>query len=312
MQGFRTALVALLLAAAASAASASPPPGPRVDASPTDAGKRHFQQAIALYNDGNFSAALAEFQAAYGVKPAPSILYNIGLTYKALFLYNDAIRMLEQYLTDDKSVPAERRAEANQLIGEMRSLLADVTLTISPEGAEVRLDNRVIGTAPMQHYAMAAGRHVLEVTRDGYVSRSKDLMITAGVPLTIAVDLHVVPKTGRVRVVVEPTSATVRFDGRFVKPPLDLELPLGGHTLEASARGYVTHREEVIIAAEQTREVSLRLARPPLYKRASFWVPLAVSVVVVAGIATGLAVGLTNRDDRLNGTLPPYRAGIGQ
>lgn len=311
MQGFRIALVALVLAAVVAPASAAPPPGPP-EASPTDVGKRHFQQAIALYNDGNFSAALAEFQAAYGVRPVPSILYNIGLTYKALFLYNDAIRTLEQYLVDEKAIPAERRAEANQLIVEMRSLLADVTLTISPDGAEVKLDNRIIGTAPMQKYAIAAGRHVLEVTRDGYVSRSKELMVTAGVPLTIAVDLHVVPKTGRVRVVVEPTSATVRFDGRLVKPPLDLELPLGGHTLEASSKGYITHREEVSVAAEQTREISLHLDRPPLYKRASFWVPLAVSVVVVAGIATGLAVGLTNRDDRLNGTLPPYRAGIGQ
>ncbi len=300
----------LALGLFASAAIATPLPSGRADPTPTDVGKHHFQQAIALYNDGNFSAALAEFQAAYEVKPAPGILYNIGLTYKALFLYNDAIRTLEQYLAEEHTIPAERRAEATQLIGEMRALLAEVSLHVSPDGAEVKLDNRLIGVAPVDKYFIAAGRHVLEVTHDGYVSRSKELMVTAGVPLRVAVDLAVVPKTGRVRIRVEPADAMVRFDGRLIKPPLDLELPLGGHTLEASARGYVTHREEVNVAAEQVRELTLSLGKPPLYKRASFWGPLGAGIVVVVGVAVGVGYGVTHRDDRLSGTLG--RAGIGQ
>lgn len=299
-----------VLHAAPPAPPAAPPPAGAAD--PSADARRHFQQAVALYNDGNFEAALAEFQGAYNTKPAAAILYNIGLTYKALFLYNDSIRTLEQYLKEEQKIAPERRAEVEQVLREMRALLADVTLTISPEGATVKLDGRTVGRAPIGHYLIAAGRHVLEVSADGYTAQTKEMMITAGVPLAITMELKVIPKTGRVRVTASPTGASVKVDGVVYAPPIELELPLGGHTLEVWATGYQVHREELLVAAGQTREVHVPLRKPPVYKRAALWVPLSIGIVLAVGVAVGVPVGLASRDDRIVGTLAPGQATVGR
>src|SRR6185369_11773062 len=107
--------------------------------------KHHFQQGAALYNDQNFNAALAEFLAAYKAAPAASVLYNIGLTQKALFRYNDALESLDRYLKEESRLPPERRAEVQQLMTEMRALLAEVTINAMPAGATISVDGRTIG-----------------------------------------------------------------------------------------------------------------------------------------------------------------------
>jgi hypothetical protein len=301
--------VLILLIARASFAQPVPPAPP--DAATTEA-RRHFSQAVALYTDGNYDAALAEFLASYRTKPAAFVLYNIGLTYKALFLYNDAIRSLEQYLRDEAKLTAERRAEVEQLLREMQALLAKVDLAISPDGAVIKVDGRQIGRAPLGEYLLAAGRHVIDVSADGYTPQTRELMVTAGVPTSVAVALAVIPKTGRLSIEVGPPGATVVLDGKGYPPPVELELPLGGHTFEASARGYQTHREELLIAPGQVRKVHLMLQRPPFYKRAVFWAPLTVGIV---GIAVAIAVPLALRysnDDVIKGTLAPGAALVGK
>ncbi len=296
--------------------NAAPPAAPapvQAGADPVAAeARRHFQQAVALYNDGNFEAALAEFQGAYNAKPAPSILYNIGLTYKSLFLYNDSIRTLEQYLREETKVAQERRNEVEQILREMRALLADATMNISPEGAIVKLDGRTIGKAPIRQYFIAAGRHVLEISTDGYTTQTKEIMVTAGVPLSLTVALKVIPKTGRVRISASPSGASVKVDSVVYPPPVDIELPLGGHTLEVWATGYQVHREELLVAPGQTREIYVPLRKPPIYKRAALWVPLAIGIVLVAGVAVGVPVALNQRDDRITGTLTPGQATVGR
>jgi hypothetical protein len=288
----------------------TPPPAP-ADAN-TEEARHHFTQAVALYNDGNYDAALAEFLAAYRTKPSPFILYNIGLTYKALFLYNDSIRTLEQYLRDEQKLTPERRSEVEQMLREMQALLARVDMSITPDGALVRVDGRQIGRAPIGEYLLAAGRHVIEVSADGYTSQTREIMITAGVPSSLAIALPIIPKTGRIRVDVRPNGATVKIDSQVYPPPVDLELPLGGHTLEAWATGYQVHREELLIAPGQTRDVSVLLKRPPIYKRAALWVPVAIGIVAVAAaVATPLALQYYNTNNLVVGTLTPGKASVG-
>jgi hypothetical protein len=283
---------------------------------PVVVAKRHFVNAVALYNDGSFDAALAEFLASQRLRPATALLYNIGLTYKALFLYNDAIRSLEQYLKEEQNVPPERRAEVEQILREMRAILAPVTMTISPDGANVQVDGRTIGAAPIGQYLLPAGRHVVTVSSDGYSTQTKELMVSAGAPLQLTIALAIIPKTGRVRVSAAPDAAWVRIDGKSFPPPVDLELPLGGHTLEVMATGYTPHREEIVVAAGQTREVSVVLRRPPLGKRAAFLAPIVVgSILIVTGISLGIACGGYHKCEAeapLKGTLNPGSGSVGK
>src|SRR5262245_22215403 len=250
-----------------------PPPGaaaPAAPASQIEDARRHFQQGVALYNDGDFSGALAEFEAAYKAHPTPGVLYNIGLTLKALRRYTDAIEKLEQYLRDDSKLSVERRNEVKQLTGEMRALLADVTIYVVPDGASVLLDGRTIGTSPLKPVGIPAGNHVLEGVADGYKSARKEILVTAGVPMALELKLTPIPKTGKVHISASQVLADVKIDGKpFGRAPIDVELAIGGHQLEVTAVGYQPNRSELVVAGGQTRDVFVTLELPPPPARAA-------------------------------------------
>ena len=58
------------------------------------------------------------------------MLYNIGLTQKALYRYDEALTSLRKYLVDAQKVPKDKRAEVTQLITEIQALLATVTFEV--------------------------------------------------------------------------------------------------------------------------------------------------------------------------------------
>jgi hypothetical protein len=280
------------------------------DPKPMDEAKRHFAQGVALYNDGNFNAALAEFEAAYKIKQSPAVLYNIGLTEKSLFRYNEAIDSLTQYITNDKKLPKERQKEVAQLITEMRALLAQVTINVIPDGAAIKLDDRTIGQAPMKPYGIAAGNHTLEVLADGYKPTKKEILVSAGQPMTLNVKLEIIPKSGKAHITANQPLAEVKIDDKVIGTvPLDVELPLGGHQIEVNAKGYQPYRGELTVAGGQVRTVNVTLELPPapqkekFYKKWYFWVPVAV--VVAGAVAVGVGVAVTQKPAPLVGTLDP-------
>jgi hypothetical protein len=275
-----------------------------------DEAKRHFAQGVALYNDGNFNGALAEFQAAYKIKQSPSVLYNIGLTEKSLFHYNEAIDSLQEYLAKDKKAGKDQQKQVQQLISEMKALLAEVTINVIPDGATIKLDDRTIGQAPMKPYGIAAGNHNLEVSSEGYKPQKKEIAISAGQPQTLNFKLEIIPKSGRAHITSNQPLSTVKIDDKEIgTAPIDVELPLGGHQIEVTANGYQPYRGELTVAGGQIRDVKVILELPPsqvkekFYKKWYFWVP--VGVVVAGAIAVGVGVGLTQKPSPLVGTLDP-------
>jgi len=321
---FRITLVWYLLVSSTALAQSPPPAAPPAPApsAPTppveppaaeiEAAKVHFDQAVALYNDGNMSAALAEFEAAYKLRPEVAIvLKNIGLTQKALFRYSEAIASLERYLIEAVNLAPESRAEVVQIIGEMKALLADVALAITPAGAAIHVDGRPAGTSPLSKaLAIAAGSHNIEISAEGYHSQTKDVIVTAGVGLALKFDLVAIPKTGRVRIYASVPRATVSIDGRALGlAPVDAELGPGGHTLQISAQDYKVHREELSIAVGQTRDVRVLLDKIVVAKDKSWYqkwyVWTAIGALAVTGGVTayGLSGGFSSTQDPLEGSL---------
>ncbi len=271
--------------------------------------KRHFEQAVALFNDGDFGGALAEFEASYQIHPSAGVLYNIGLTQKSLYLYDEALTSLRKYLVDAQKVPKDKRAEVTQLISEMQALLATVTFAVTPAGTTVTLDGRELGRAPtLGSYGVAAGMHTFDFAAAGYKPAKQELKVVAGQPLTLTVSLEKIPTTGRVRVVVKPPLAEVIIDDKPRGPgPVELELPLGGHTLSVQLAGYTSYQGELVVTAGQSRQVPIELTRPVVvrksrfYEKWYFWVP--VTAVVAGAVATGVGVSLS-QPSPITGTLP--------
>jgi PEGA domain/Tetratricopeptide repeat len=294
-------VVSLVLVAVATAAHAQGKPAPAPQHAP-DPVKVHLDQGVALYNDGNYSAALAEFEAAYELAPAPYILNNIGLAQKGLFRYQEAIATLQKFLAASPNLPADQRKQTEKIIAEMQALLSPVTLDIKPAGAQISVDGKPLGAAPVaEPLQVPAGSHTVDVALDGYASVHREITVAAATPLAVSIALTATPKLGTVHVTTVPNGA-IAVDGK----PIGLgdvraQLEAGGHTLDVTAPGFQHHREELMLGAGQDRSISIQLdATPHWYGRWYVWGPAAA---VVAGIVTTILVVETTHQGPLQGSL---------
>ena len=88
MRGPRIALAAALLLGLSA----------RAHADRLDEAKAAFAAGKQSFERGDYEAALAQFQRANLLAPAPSLSYNIGRAYEALGRYHDAASAFDRYL----------------------------------------------------------------------------------------------------------------------------------------------------------------------------------------------------------------------
>lgn len=69
-----------------------------------------------------------------------------------------------------------------ELLGQKSGSLA---LTVSEEGATIKIDDTVVGTSPLEATTVAGGTHRLTVEKDGFVAYRTDITIQEGQPLSM-------------------------------------------------------------------------------------------------------------------------------
>ena len=65
-----------------------------------------------------------------------------------------------------------------------------------------------------QTYGIAAGNHNLEVSADGYKPQKKEILVSAGQPLTLNFKLEIIPKTGKAHITANQPLSEVRIDDK--------------------------------------------------------------------------------------------------
>jgi hypothetical protein len=164
---------------------------PAAEDAELDAAMRHFTQGIALYEEGDYAAALFEFEKAYRTKPDYRLLFNIGVTALELKDYAVARDALQRYLADGgEEIGAERRAEVEQQLETLAKRVGEVTIVCSVEGASVTVDGVVVGTTPLeQPLVLNLGQHQVEITRDTYKPHRATLEVAGGSSTTLDIAL---------------------------------------------------------------------------------------------------------------------------
>lgn len=215
----RTTLAVVL---SASMASAYAPPV-RAQASKTDEARSRFQRGVELFRDNDFRAALIEFKRAYELAPNYKVLYNLGQTSLELQDYASALKAFEQYLREGgKDVPAKRKTEVEAELLKLRTRVAKVTVDVNVEGAEISVDDVVVGRSPLSEpVTVSAGRRKISVTKTGMTSATRMIDIAGGdvqkVPLEL-VDPQAA-NTARPPPPVTPESDTPTTTPVTVVPP---------------------------------------------------------------------------------------------
>jgi hypothetical protein len=266
-----------------------------------EAGVR-FQRGVRLYEDQDYTAALAEFQAAYRVVNGTrfEVLFNIGVTQKKLFRYGEAVRTLRQYLQrgGDK-IPADRKDLVERELSEIKALVAEVTVQVDGLPANIEVDGEVVAQTPLtEPLLLRSGRHTIIAKREGFEDESRQVDVVSSSKVNVSMRMREkieVSTEAKLTVRSKPSGADISLDGKHVgQDPWTGSVTPGGHEVIGLLSGYQKARLEVLLNPAQERELLLELIpipkKKPIYKRASFWVPVVIGALAVAGGITAAVI----------------------
>jgi len=104
------------------AEGADPSTPPAVQATPGQpsademaAAKQHFDSGARFFQDGNYTAARAEFEAAYALSKLTPLLYNLARAAEKQGQRDDALRYYEKYLATNPADAEEVRKHLAEL-----------------------------------------------------------------------------------------------------------------------------------------------------------------------------------------------------
>lgn len=169
---------------------------PSVAAAAPDAGE-HFKRGVQLYKEYDYAGALVEFQRAYDVDPKYQVLFNIAESHYQLQDYANALKAFQRYLDDGGTqIPAKRRKDVEAEIATLSKRIATLTIQTSEPGATVTIDDRAVGTSPLEPIVVSSGRRKISATLPGRAPATTTVDLAGGDKKTIALEIPPAPGAG--------------------------------------------------------------------------------------------------------------------
>jgi hypothetical protein len=183
------------------AAGAQPAPSKDASADPVERARVHYERGLQLFNEENYDAALFEFDRAYELAPSYKILYNMGRIQRQQHNYAAAIRSYSRYLREGGAgVPADRKTEVEREIAVLKPRVANVTVKVNVDGADVYADDipvctatiesACVGKSPLQAPIIVnGGRHKITATKPGYAPATSLVSVVGSDAIDVKLDL---------------------------------------------------------------------------------------------------------------------------
>ncbi len=248
--------------------SASAAPESRTPASAvTRQAKARFRAGAELYRQARYREAIAEFEAAYRLKPHGVIFFNLAQCHERLGDIPAALRAYHEYL---RAVPeAEDRATVQAAMSNLEARLAasgvqQLLVYSDPPGAEVHVDGQARGQTPFAA-VLPHGPHSLTLTKPGYATVRREAVLAPDRSLELDVSL---PRG-------EP--------GPVASPSQAAPLEQGAPSLRPSPR-----------AGEPALSIGTGPPAQPPARRPRVWTWVAAGAAGAA-LAAGVAYGLAAR-----------------
>ena len=259
-----------------------------------------FQRGVAALDAGQFDVAADAFEQSYQLRAVPSVLINLAIARRGQGRYRDAIAAFERFLAEPgpRATPATI-AQANSDMQALRAALPTLVIHVEPATSAIALDGQAQTPDGNGIITMDPGRHVVEVTSEGYQIDRRTLDVHASAHETLTVRLVAIGGVARLQVTANVVRANISVDGASRGTGhLDVPLAPGDHTVDVSAAGYLpVHRQ---IRAGITGVTRLDLTMPSA--GAPGWV---IPVVAAAAGALLVAGGIILGAYELRGTRPP-------
>lgn len=278
-------------------AAPAPPPSASEPAAPSDAkpearspaskeAQDHFQRARQLFDEGDYSLALVEFQRAYDLSPNYRVLYNVAQVEIQLFHYAAARGALEKFLADGGSeIPAARKAQAESDLRMLAERTAYLRVVTTPP-ADVALDDQPSVAAPFAEPVLVnAGQRKIVASRPGYLAVTRYVTLAGGDRKELTIELAAVPEAPKA---IAPAPGPSTTSHANYTPAVVGWIATGALTIGASVVGalYLGKQSDIDSLSDPGREVTRKTADDATSSAKSL--AITADVLGIAAIGAGL------------------------
>lgn len=154
--------------------------------------RKHFGQGLKLYRDGDFDAALVQFERAYAIKSNFKVLYNIAQCYFELHQYVEARDTLARYVKDGEgSIEPERKAAVENDLNELQRRIAHLKLTVNVDGSIVYIDGKKAGVTPLSApIDVNEGQRTISVEARDHGTKQRVVRLAGGEEQQVSLDFE--------------------------------------------------------------------------------------------------------------------------
>ena len=150
-----------------------------------------FQRGQVAYTQGDYAAAIEQWNRAFALDPRPLLQWNLAQAFERLGRLEEAAAALNNYL--EHADPADvNQADARARMGSIRARIEStgVVLHGGPDGATVLLDGTDVGRLPRPDAIhVSAGSHRIVVRAPGFADFTSTVVVPAGQQSDVPVDM---------------------------------------------------------------------------------------------------------------------------
>ena len=182
-------------------------------AAPNDAerARQAFNEAVSLYEAGDFPGAANKFRTCYQLKKSYRILYNIAQAEAASKRYGLSLETFEKYLAEGgDDIPLERQEEVREEIRHLHDVIGYIEV-IAPDNSEIMVDGTRRGTYPTIRripVAVSVIHEIRIVSAAGMESETRRASVTGGDSVSIIFDKASFASEPVVAIITPPPSET--------------------------------------------------------------------------------------------------------
>jgi len=158
----------------------------------SDTARELFAKGVKASQEQKWDQCRAAFLAALGVKRVAQIAGNLALCERKLGLYRDAAEHIAFFLSvpPRSDAPPERWIAAEAVLREASARVTTVRVHVDVDGADVAVDEHLVGTAPLAvPVFLDPGPHTITARRDGYPTAREAVDARAGASVGIGLKL---------------------------------------------------------------------------------------------------------------------------
>lgn len=182
--------IGLTLSAVSAAQTGAAPPMEAADAALSDRAKAYYVEGMKAAEAKNWVQAHAAFLEAWRLNEHYQIAANLGSMEIKLGKYRDAAEHLSVYLRKAPQDKVKDRMRALAFYEEAKKKVGTVQVTVNVNGAEILVDDKVVGISPMlDDIYVDPGPRFIKVRKTGHNATETTIEAAAGsthqVPLTM-------------------------------------------------------------------------------------------------------------------------------